>query len=296
MKAEKSASLGGKMKIICLIEDHQKDLRFGSEHGVSFYLETSKHKLLFDVGQSSLFLANALKMNIDISNVDTLVISHGHYDHGGGLEDFLRVNKHANIYIQEEALNEFYSMRKENEYTYIGLDQRLFFSQRLKTIKGNIVIDDELTIISKINEEIFFPTSNQTMYKKIKSEYVLDDFKHEQSLLIKDKDTYVLLTGCSHMGIINIINQVEKEIRPNHLSSVIGGFHFKSRSEEHQESEKTIMEIATLMKDKNIEMYYTGHCTGKNGYDIMKNILKGRLEGFYPGWHIDINSKKTNKL
>lgn len=296
MKVEKSASLGGKMKIICLIEDYQKDLRFGSEHGVSFYLETSNHKLLFDVGQSSLFLSNALKMNVDISKVDTLVISHGHYDHGGGLEDFLRVNKHAKVYIQEEALEDFYSMRKENEYTYIGLDQKLFSSDRLIKIKGNTVIDDEITIISKIKKKEFFPTSNQTMYKKVKGNYLLDDFSHEQSLLVKDKDAYVLLVGCSHMGIINIINQVEKKIEPNRLTAVIGGFHFKSRSEEHQESEKTIMEIASFMKDKKIEMYYTGHCTGKNAYNIMKNILKDRLNSFYPGWQIDINNKKMNKF
>lgn len=277
------------MRIYCLIEDHQVDLNFGAEHGVSFYVETKAHKVLFDVGQSALFLSNALKLNLDISLVDTLVISHGHYDHGGGLEDFLRVNKHANIYIQEAAFNEFYSLRKENEYTYIGLDQKLVDSKRFIKIKGDLTIDDELTIISDIKGNLFFPKSNHTMFEKIKGDLYLDDFKHEQNLLITDGDKRVLFAGCAHKGIVNIMNTAEEYLKPHQITAVFGGFHFKSRFLEYQETKTNIEKIALIMKNKKIESYYTGHCTGKIANQKMRTILKERLNHFYPGLMVNMD-------
>jgi 7,8-dihydropterin-6-yl-methyl-4-(beta-D-ribofuranosyl)aminobenzene 5'-phosphate synthase len=276
------------MNIFCLIEDTQIDHRFGAEHGVSFYIETKHHKVLFDVGQSSLFISNAIHADIDLSLVDILVISHGHYDHGGGLEDFLRVNKHAKIYVQESIFNKFYSMRKLNEYTYIGLNPTLYDKKRFIKLKGDYKIDDELMIIAEIKGKAFFPNSNHTMFKKELDHYVLDDFKHEQSLIVNENQKVALFAGCGHKGILNIINQVEEQIRPLNISHVFGGFHLKSRFEAFRESSKHIDDIADIMKNKRIDMYYTGHCTGSVAYDQMKKILDTRLACFHPGVKINL--------
>jgi len=80
------------MIIKTLVENTALSKNFGSEHGLSLYIEANSHKILFDVGASELFLENAKKLNVDISEVDYLIISHGHYDHGGGLRAFLREN------------------------------------------------------------------------------------------------------------------------------------------------------------------------------------------------------------
>lgn len=276
------------MKINCLIEDTQTNHQFGSEHGVSFYIETKKHNVLFDVGQSSLFISNAKQFGIDLSKVDTVVISHGHYDHGGGLEDFMRINKKAKIYVQESVFDSFYSMRKPEIYTYIGLDHKLIDSNRFIKLKGDFKIDDQLFIMAEVKGNIFFPNSNHTMYKIIDDQYVLDDFKHEQNLIINENHKVALFAGCGHKGIINIINQSQKLIGQNQLSHVFGGFHLKSRFKAFEESSENIDDIAMIMKNKHIDKYYTGHCTGLAAYDQMKRTLGDRLNQFHPGDIIEV--------
>lgn len=276
------------MKVYCLIEDTQINHQFGSEHGVSFYIETKNHKVLFDVGQSSLFISNAKQLGIDLSLVDIVVISHGHYDHGGGLEDFIKINKTAKIYVQESIFDSFYSMRKMGEYTYIGLDEKVFDSNRFIKLKGDHKIDDQLQIMQEVPGNLFFPNSNHTMYKMIDNQYVLDDFKHEQNLIVTDNHKVALFAGCGHKGIINIMNQSQKLINQNRLSHVFGGFHLKSRFKAYEEPSENIDDIAMIMKNKHIDSYYTGHCTGTVAYDQMKEILKERLNYFHPGLKIEI--------
>ena len=279
MKLEKRRVL---MKIVTLIEDSQVDCQLGSEHGISFYIETQKHKLLFDVGQSCLFASNARKLDIDLNEVDLVVISHGHYDHGGGLEDFLRINHHAKIYIQKSAFDDYFSMRKEGDYTYIGLSKNLDMS-RFILLEGDHKIDDELFIFNHIDTHEYFPNSNHTMYKKCDDKMIFDDFKHEQNLVINSNEQTALIAGCAHKGILNIINQAEKILNQKQLQMVLGGFHLKSRFKAYEETEENVRNIAYILKDKNIDHYYTGHCTGNKAFELMKDILKERLSDLHPG-------------
>jgi 7,8-dihydropterin-6-yl-methyl-4-(beta-D-ribofuranosyl)aminobenzene 5'-phosphate synthase len=91
------------MKITALIENTTADKKLKANHGLCLYIETDKHKLLFDMGANDLFLRNAEQLGIDIKAVDTAVISHGHFDHGGGLQQFLQNNDKAKVYINQNA-------------------------------------------------------------------------------------------------------------------------------------------------------------------------------------------------
>ena len=101
------------MKIVNLIEDTKGVNGCHHEHGLSFYIETENHKLLLDTGATDAFLDNAIVLGIDLKKVDTVIISHGHYDHTGGLLAFTAINPSAKIYIQKAACGEFYNYRNQ---------------------------------------------------------------------------------------------------------------------------------------------------------------------------------------
>ena len=109
------------MKIINLVENNSGDNGCLFEHGLSFYLETDKHKILMDTGASDAIIANAKILNIELNRVDTVVLSHGHYDHSGGILPFVSLNDRAKIYLQEKAGEDYYSITNGIS-KYIGID------------------------------------------------------------------------------------------------------------------------------------------------------------------------------
>ena len=115
------------MKITALTENTAARAELGSEHGLSLFIETAETALLFDMGQSDLFARNAEKLHIDLREAELAVLSHGHYDHGGGLRTFLALNDHAPVYLSRYAFDEAYNA----EGKYIGLDPALKNEKRL---------------------------------------------------------------------------------------------------------------------------------------------------------------------
>ena len=116
------------MKITSLLENTTTNEQFKVEHGLSLFIETENCKILFDMGQTDLFAENARTLGIDLAEVDSAVLSHGHYDHGGGLAKFLEINDHAPVYISEKVFQPHYNGTEK----YIGLDCRLQGNERLR--------------------------------------------------------------------------------------------------------------------------------------------------------------------
>ena len=110
------------MRIINLMEDTDGKNGCLYEHGLSFYIETNHHKLLLDTGASEATLENAKKLGIDLTRVDTVILSHGHYDHSGGIMAFAKLNPKAKIYLQRSAGFDYYNL-KENKEKYIDNDE-----------------------------------------------------------------------------------------------------------------------------------------------------------------------------
>ena len=100
------------MRITALAENTSVSEKFGAEHGLSLYIETEKYNILFDMGQTELFSENAEKLGIDLSMADIAVLSHGHYDHGGGLKKFLSINDKATVYINRYAFSPIITAKK----------------------------------------------------------------------------------------------------------------------------------------------------------------------------------------
>lgn len=260
------------MIIKVLAENISENENLGSEHGLSLYIETEKHKILFDTGASGLFSENAAKLNVDLADIDIAVISHGHYDHGGGLDTFLALNSKAKVYIQEKAFGEYYGYDQNHDLEYIGLDVALKQSDRFVLLSGTYLIDNELKLLSGVKGRRFFPSSNSNLLMKSGNGYIKDDFSHEQNLIINANDKKVLITGCAHNGIVNIIEhfRAEEGVMPDF---VIGGFHLSNPDTKEMEDPQILSKIAEFFLDTKAT-YYTCHCTGQRSYEV----LKGRLD------------------
>ena len=124
------------------------------------------------------------------------------------------------------------------------------------------------------------------MFIKIDGKYYKDDFTHEQSLLIRENDKYILIAGCAHKGIVNIIDKAE-EIMDSNLSTVIGGFHLFNPVNKKNESLEFISNIAKNLSNKNT-IFYTCHCTGNKAFYILKENLKDKIMYLSTGQVIEL--------
>lgn len=167
------------MKITVLIDNNPHPLLdLHNEHGVSFYFEINDQKYLFDVGASDKFYLNALQLGVEIADVDYLIISHGHNDHGGGLMKFLEVNSKAKILISTEVKNQsFYSYRKEQKRN-ISLDISLLerYSKRFIFIDKNSQINKDIGLICKFTDQFPRPQANRTLFAKKSNNEIPDGF------------------------------------------------------------------------------------------------------------------------
>lgn len=241
------------MKITALTENTSKN-NLPSEHGLSLYIETENNTILFDTGQSGLFSENAKKLGLDLSSVDIMVLSHGHYDHGGGIKEFLKLNKTAPVYMSKYAFEPHY-----NGERYIGLDETID-RERIVFTDGVTKIGEGLTLYSCNEREKLEDFGSFGLNMLQNEKLVPDDFRHEHYLLIEENGKRVLFSGCSHNGIINI----ESWFKPDVL---VGGFHLSKL--DLGEKLKACAEKLTAFDTE----YYTCHCTGVEQYEFMKKYM-----------------------
>ena len=264
------------MIIKTLIDNISNIENLRSQHGLSLYIETKNHKLLFDMGAGGLFVENAKKMQVDLSAVDLAVISHGHYDHGGGLEAFLRVNSKAKVYLNKNAYRQLYANGPNNNKKYIGLDEALLPNDRFVFVGDQFLIDDELELFANVKGDKLSPSGNRDLFMKVDSSFMPDDFAHEQNLIIKEDEKTLLIAGCAHNGIVNIMEQFHTS-NGNWPSHVIGGFHLYNRSTDEYEDAGKVSDIGAYLM-KTAAKFYTCHCTGIESYEILKSIMGDRVD------------------
>ena len=244
------------MKITSLLENTTERSDMRVEHGLSLYIETDSHKILFDMGQTDCFFENAAVLGIDLANVDIAVLSHGHYDHGGGLEKFLEINRHAPVYIHKDAFLPHYNGTEK----YIGLDTALKNSPRIMFTSGDHRIDDNLTILSGNGKKRIYPPIPSGLTEKTDTGFVPDDFRHEQYLMLEGNGKTVLLSGCSHRGILDIAGWFTPDV-------LIGGFHYSKLPMNAELTEK-----AELLAGFST-VFYTCHCTGQEQFEWMRRYM-----------------------
>lgn len=273
------------MRITTLVENTKISSELENKHGLSFHIQTDKHNILFDLGPKGVLLNNAKKLGVDLSEVDTVIVSHGHSNHGGGLEEFLKVNKKAKIYIHKDAFNEHYSVVGFFK-KYIGLDNELKDNSRIILVDGDLEIDDELYIFSRIERKHNISKFNGTLYKKVNVLYLEDDFLHEQNLIVSEGGKSILFGGCAHNDIRNILYKAEV-ILGKDLDYAISGFHLVNFTTGICENEKFINELADVLDERETH-FYTCHCTGMRVYKMLKERLGDKINYASSGCILEI--------
>ena len=255
------------MKITTLIENTAISPNLTAEHGLSLFVETEDVRFLFDAGQSGAFADNARKLGVDLKTADFAVLSHGHYDHGGGMARFLELNRRAKVYANENAFGAYHNgVRK-----YIGLDPRLRESPRLVLTGDEYAIAPGLTLHTCNELPRSVPTDPFGLTEGVGQFFLPDEFCHEHYLLVEERGRRILLSGCSHKGILNILHWFRPDI-------LVGGFHFKQLSPDSEQLRRYGEAMA-----KFDTVFYTGHCTGQAQFEVLKTILGERLHALSTG-------------
>ncbi len=257
------------MKITVLTENTAKDSFFIAEHGLSLYIETEGTVFLFDTGQTDTMLRNAETLGIDLNRADFVILSHGHYDHGGGISRFLQVNDHAPVYMNRNAFGAHYNGMK-----YIGLDPALKESDRIIYTDDEMVLNDTMTLLTCNERRLSRPVNAYGLTVRENGREIPDPFKHEQYLLVNEHGKRILFSGCSHKGILNIMEQLKPDV-------LIGGFHFKKIRVQSEEA-KVLDEAAEVLNTYDTE-YYTCHCTGEEQYEYLKERMGEKLHRLRAG-------------
>lgn len=260
------------MKLWMLLENTSSGAALHAEHGLSCYLEANGHKILFDTGQSGAFADNAKAMGVDLSQVDICVLSHGHYDHGGGLRRFLNLNDQAPVYLSRLAFSDC----RNASGRYIGLEESLRDSERLIFTEDETVLDRGLTLYSCNGREKAVPTEAFGLTAGGRP----DCFLHEQYLLVEERGKRILLTGCSHKGIVNLVSWFRPDV-------LIGGFHFMKLDPEVRKDAAVLDGAAEALLQFHTR-YYTGHCTGLAQYEYLRQRMGDRLEYLSTGQSMEI--------
>lgn len=267
------------MKIITLIENTQGEESCVSEHGLSLYIETDKHKILADTGATGAFAENAERLGVELGSIDTVILSHGHYDHSGGILTFTEKNCHAKIYMQQNAAGDFYHGER-----YIGIDRQIPDLPQVEMIQGDRVLDGQLSLFSNITGRRCFPQSNLALTRKYNGKEQQDTFDHEQCLVIKEGTEQVLVSGCAHNGILNILDRY-REIYGGMPTRVISGFHMMKKTSYTEEEKRLILETAKELAGYET-VFYTGHCTGDEAFALMKPVMGEKLVRLRSGMQV----------
>ena len=228
-----------------------------TEHGLSLFVKMEDCRFLFDMGQTDLFARNAEALGIDLNTAGFAVLSHGHYDHGGGLQTFLAINDHAPVYMSRYAFEPHYNGTEK----YIGLDQDLKASSRIVFVEGDRQISEGIKLFGCLNAPKVMEFGSCGLNMVQNGRMLEEDFRHEQYLLAEENGKKILFSGCSHRGILNVTHGFRPDV-------LIGGFHLSKHP-----LDETLAEYAKAL-DAYPTVYYTGHCTGTEQYRFMKERMR----------------------
>ena len=256
-----------------------------SEHGLSFWLEYNGKHTLFDTGQSDIILKNANLLGIAPAETDAIVISHGHYDHTGGLDAVLDIAPKATLYLHPEALGQKFS-RKSDSIKTIGMPEPTKEIIRALAGREKVVWTEKPTEIlpglfttGKIPRNTNFEDTGGNFFVNEKCTKK-DDLWDDQAIFAETRKGIVILLGCAHSGVVNTLDYVAKLTSRNRIYAVIGGMHLLNASDER------ISCTVDALKQYKVQKISPAHCTGDKAVEKIRSAFPDQICTCYAGSRI----------
>lgn len=258
------------MEILTLIENSLgKNQALKNEFGLSILIKDNEKELLFDTGQTGLFFENFKNLGILPENIKDIALSHSHYDHTGGLKRFIEnSNKDFTLYLTHNFFEEKYRI-KDNKKEFLGNNFDLEYLKNkcinIKYINNVFRFSENISFFTDFKKFFDFePPANQ-YFRKIGDSFILDQMEDELVVGLNTPKGLILICGCSHIGICNIIESITIQTKKN-IYGVIGGLHLSRASDDR------IKKTAQYFLDKNIKFLAVSHCTGDKALNYFKNL------------------------
>lgn len=262
------------MKIHIIIDNDTLDENLTPEAGFSAFITEDDKNILFDTGREGNVIGNADKLGIDLTKLNYIILSHGHHDHTNGIESLLRLYTEKCIDKEHRptiiAHPDSFFPRYNNSKRFIGskLSKKeindnfnVIYSTKPKSITNNLIFLGEIPLNNDF--ECKKPLGKMHKDKSIIDDYIPDD----SALAYKSNKGLVIISGCSHRGICNILDYAKNITGEDKIDTVIGGFHLK------YETPEFIERTAKELEKYNIKKIHACHCTGKTARNILRNKL-----------------------
>jgi len=246
------------------------------EHGFSCFIETPHGNLLFDAGQGYTILHNALQLGVDLRTIKRIVLSHGHYDHGGGLAEVLKIRGSVPVTAHPDVFRERYWIG-DKQSRYIGLPHTRPY---LETLGACFQLQKEFTeimpgvsITGSVPRTVEYETgySHLCIRSQTDDGFTPDPFLDDFSLLIDSASGPILLLGCAHAGLINILEHIRQQTGISEYHAIIGGTHLGPASPEQFQA------TMTALDGYRIKTLAAAHCTGLPKAGQLQTVFKGQF-------------------
>jgi len=273
------------IKLTIIIDNYVKTAGLIAEHGWSIMIENGNEKILFDTGQDDLLLKNLDHLGFAPDMIDRIFISHGHFDHSGGLFELSGLSgKEIELFAHPNIFEKKYKLTKRIKKKYIGIPHsRERYAKngiKFKLDKNPLEISKNIYTTGEIKSTVSFEKTDKNFIKKKNGFYGIDDLKDDIGMIIETARGNILITGCAHRGIINIVKQAQRLSGKDEFLAIIGGFHLFNKSE------KYIKKVISELKKVKIDRIIPSHCTGIEGYFAIKKEFGKKCEFGYSGKEI----------
>ena len=278
---------GTAMQITVLIENTTQDAALTAEHGLSLYIRHRGRVWLLDAGASGAFAGNADALGLPLAAVDAAILSHGHYDHAGGLDAFLQRNGSAPVYALRAAAQPYCSGDGDARHG-IGIPANVLprWAGRFVWLDGAAQPAPGVTLLPHSTPGLEKTGAARRLYRGSGQQVWPDDFRHELTAVFETAGGLVVVNSCSHAGLPVILDEVAAQFPRQPIRAFVGGLHMRGKQGGKEVCLFSAAEVAALagsVRRHGVQALYTGHCTGQAGYAAIAAQLPGVLHPLATG-------------